>query len=133
MTIKIPKVFVQIPLGDYTDQFGSQVVEVWVNPPRALLKQRLESIGKWLKTIVDQNPQEIPTAETMTRSTQDQYRELFAWYAEIWSQGEHGEHWTADDVWQAYEQSPNFVMWLLDRTNKIFEERQIKPVDKAGG
>lgn len=106
--ITVPKVLRVIPLKEYSPEFGELVVEVWANPPRAMGQKRVELLQRAITTT--------PTDELD--------RELFAWYAEIWSQGVRSEQWTPEEVWRTYEQSPDFIRWLIERTNAEFEAQR---------
>lgn len=111
MEIKIPKVLKEIPLSEYHADFGTRQVVVWVNPSLKLVKLRRELEKQSWTAISKKDEKEADRLNG----------ELNAWYAEIWSQGTDPEmHLSAEEVAQAFEASPDFVRWLIERTSALF-------------
>lgn len=113
--IEIPKILKEIPLCEYHADFGAQTVLVWVNPSRKVGKRRLDLIRESLAALQAQDEAE---ADRLNAA-------MNAWYAEIWSQGEEAEtHLSAEEVERACESSPDFVRWLIERTNALFLQQR---------
>ena len=97
MKINIPKVTQPIALSDYAPEFGEQVIEMWVNPPR---EKRLAFAGimdRYRDTLARiEQAEDSDDLADLTQQIVDQAGELHAWYAEMWSQGE--DEWTAEQV-----------------------------------
>ena len=97
MKVNIPRVVRPIPLCDYAPEFGEQVIEMWVNPPRAkrlefadITKRYKETMDLLAATEDDDELQElVGVIEALAG-------ELHDWYAEMWSQGQ--DEWTAAEV-----------------------------------
>jgi formyltetrahydrofolate synthetase len=109
MELKIPNIVQVIKLKDYAPEFGEVQIFVWVNPTRALMIQKDERLMK----------------KTASRE------EIGAWFAEIWSQGAEGTHWTADEVLKmvdtVMEKDPGLWGWLCSETARLIgEHRRIK-------
>jgi hypothetical protein len=104
MDLKIPNIVKPIALKDYADEFGEAVIWVWVNPTRALRTVLLDKI-------------------VLGESTED---ELYAWFAEIWSQGTEDTRFTPDDVLvmsnNCMGQDPQLWIWLVSKTFGLIAE-----------
>ena len=103
MKVNIPRVTRPIALSDYAPEFGEQVIQMWVNPPRA---KRLEFAGimdRYRDTLaaIEAAEDGAPEIAEMAQRVVDIAGELHAWYAEMWSQGD--EEWTAEDVKELVE------------------------------
>ena len=97
MKVNIPKVVRPLPLSDYAPEFGEQVIEMWVNPPRAkrlefadITRRYKETLDQITATEDDDELQELVSAMEALAG------ELHEWYAEMWSQGK--DKWTAEEV-----------------------------------
>jgi hypothetical protein len=98
MKVSIPKVTRTIRLSDYAPEFGEQVIEMWVNPPR---KKRLEFAGimdRYRDTLaqIEQADEGAEELADLAQLIVEQAGELHAWYAEMWSQA--GDEWSPEDV-----------------------------------
>lgn len=96
--MEFPKVKRPIRMGDYTEEFGEKLIEVWVNVPRAVVEQ-------------------IRTLDAMSEE------ELFAWLSGVWGAGlsaDDPEAWPVENVRVLYElcreNDPALWRWLLGRT-----------------
>ena len=140
MDIKIPKVLKEIRLSEYHADFGARAVVVWVNPTRAVGKRRAELMSRSLRLIgKNLTPGPFPNgkgseegegsqaeAEAKVEAEAEELNAgLWAWYAEIWSQGADVEtHWTLAEIQGYFEASPDFVRWLIERTNALFLQQR---------
>lgn len=102
MRFQIPRLVRPLPLAEYAPELGAVTVFVWVNPPGEFLNRRegLDEVG------------------------------LYAWIAEMWSQGQDpGTHWTADDVralvsGDITDTDPGLWRWLMRRTWELIAEHR---------
>ncbi len=148
MKIRIPKVIVPVELSEYHAELAGQKLYVWINPPMAKLQayndlvnsleqQELEaarqamfpekendakpeqsqssllkafhSVGGWLRFRKMQSPEGLNPR-------------LLEWYAEIWSQGPDGTHWTVDELRMSEIEDPAFLSWMIAQTWRMRAE-----------
>ena len=97
MKINIPRVVRPIALSDYAQEFGEQVIEMWVNPPREKRLAFADIMERYRDTLgqIEATEDSDELAELAERIVSIA-GELHAWYAELWSQGE--DEWTAEQV-----------------------------------
>lgn len=101
--LKIPVVVRDLDLGEYIPEYTGQVIQVWVNPPRAMLAEfdvlRLELIRNYekLKDLSsDADPDQLQDLGQRVDTTQNK---LFAWLSTIWSQGQDDDgHWSEAEI-----------------------------------
>ena len=102
MKINIPRVVRPVQLSDYAPEFGEQAIGMWVNPPRA---KRLEFAGitERFKGVQDQieGCDDGDELEGLFDQIKALGLEMYAWYAEMWSQGD--DEWTAEGVQELAE------------------------------
>ena len=102
--IKIRKVIKPLDLDDYYKTGESEIIRVWVNPPKATrdeyneIKERsralLEQLGK-----VD--PKDEKTLKDLGRQLQETSNRYLSIWSLLWSQDKDEDtHWTPDDVAQ---------------------------------
>jgi len=97
MKINIPKVTRPIRLSDYAPEFGEQVIEMWVNPPRdvrlefARIADEFKAVRDALAAVEDADE-----AGELVQQITDLGQSIYAWYAQMWSQA--GDEWTVEDV-----------------------------------
>ena len=125
MKINIPKVTRPIALSDYAPEFGEQVIEMWVNPPR---EKRLAFAGimdRYRDTLARiEQAEDSDDLADLTQQIVDQAGELHAWYAEMWSQGE--DEWTAEQVKElaeaALDTDPGLWDFVQERSLDLMQE-----------
>ena len=96
MNLKLPDICSIIHLSEYAPEFGEEVIHVWVNPTRAMLQDA-----------------------TRERDA----GEVWQWYAEIWSHGPEGTHWTPEEVEEfagaAMDRDPELWAWVTGETARL--------------
>ena len=136
MKLNLPKLIRPIPLADYAPEMEFQedgktpaVVQVWVNPPQALLaqhgelRQRADAANKRLG-------RDAPAGDdlkALALELSEVGQALAALYAELWSQHADPEtHWTADGVLalSANDTNPDLFGWLTSRTVRLINEHR---------
>lgn len=122
MKFDIPRIVRAVPLRDYAPEYGEHVIWMWVNPPRAkrqafagiaaqwkLLQKRLTDLGA--ETGAGDSEELTALVETLI----EQGRLLYAWWAEMWSQGDDPDtHWTAEEVQEMAEAALDSDMGLWE-------------------
>jgi hypothetical protein len=108
MEIKVPKIVRPLDLQDYAPEMDGMLLQVWVNPPRKLVARYVEIQDEIVKLkgkldeIVERSKNDgvgedlTADIEKLDTSIQAMNADLFAWFAEVWSQGGHNE--TAETV-----------------------------------
>lgn len=129
--IQIPKIVRPLRLADYAPEYGDAVIQVWVNPPRALVeeyREALELAYAAQSSIAGGALEEAGQGEALRQISAAGER-IIAWMAQIWSQGYDAEsHWTAAEVQElvahSEDRDPGLWPWLSAQTrNLILEHR----------
>ena len=133
MKVKAVIITQPIDLGEYNEAMSGGVIHVWVNPPRSVRKEREELLRTYAKFFRSVAVPEKPIAKkhalavlldlfrgkktrTLTQ-LQEAERKVYAWFAELWSQGDNPElHWSVDEVAEINEQDPVLYQWLIRRS-----------------
>lgn len=127
------KIVATLDLGEYRAQFAGQMMQVWVNPPRAV-RQRYADTRREIETIRQEILAEVKakkaaTAERLKEREAQSGRllkEQNAWLSEIWSQGAEDTHMTAEEVErlraESQETNPRLFGWLIDQTVRMMAE-----------
>lgn len=144
MKIELRRIVRPVCLGDYAQEYGNEVIQVWVNPSRAT-RLELQAIGEAsvqardrLNELANQNTDEFTEEERqqLTAELEELAEEfeqltvpLYAWYAAVWSQHDDKEtHWTADDVAElvraCQDADPALWSWLQDETLRLMREHR---------
>ena len=136
MKLDIKRIVRPLALRDYAEEYGDEVVWVWVNPLRAFrmrlyeladefkaVRDRLEELAKAEAEAVEGDAEggtpEGDTPNPEVKSLGDEVDritgELHAWWAELWSQGQDEEtHWTVGDVGELIEAARDSDPMLWD-------------------
>lgn len=134
MRIEIPKIVKKMALAEYAEEFGEQVLVVWVNPPREMLN-RYNDLVKMVQKVMDETESSkkvrLPEDDIsrLNAEMNEIKHKLAAWYAEIWSQGDVpvSAEEVNDLLSAAHESDPAFETWMIDRTlSMIREHREIR-------
>lgn len=126
MRIDIPKIVKPIKLSEYAEEFGDEVIYVWVNPPRRMLMD----IAEWayeaerIRERMRQGEAQDGDMEKLAEIA----RQIERWHAEIWSCGPEEKRWTADEIEILIENSmdtdPNLWKWLTEKTLEMIGEHR---------
>lgn len=122
MKFDIPKIVLSLDLALYHEGFAGKFLHVWVNPPRAIKQARVrlirESAG--IKESTGLSSEELARMQTKTENLLER---MFAWFAEIWSQGDDPEtHWTVAEIQTVYGADPAFHRWLVANTVRMMDD-----------
>lgn len=132
MKLNIPKLTRPMPLTDYApelthDDGSPAVVQVWVNPPQALLTRHAELRARGqaaLKRVKEVGDDQAAAAEVVAEIGAVGAA-LAALFAELWSQhADPATHWTPADVLEVAnsEANPALYGWLTGRTVALIGE-----------
>lgn len=136
MEIQIPKIFEKLELKNYAKEFGEAALNVWVNPPRAMLNERMNLITQII-ALKDEFEADIKRLKA-TRERKEHGQELTdliskksaalnekidplndaleTWYAGVLFEGERPI--TKDEFHEMLEATretdPQFVFWVID-------------------
>ena len=137
MKVNIPKVTRPIRLSDYAPEFGEQVIEMWVNPPRETRLAFSGIMDRYRDTLaqIEEAEEGAPELADMVQAVVDQAGELHAWYAEMWSQGE--DDWAAEQVKElveaALDTDPGLWEYVQERSLDLMREyRRRKKANTPG-
>ena len=144
MKIELRRIVRPVRLCEYAEEYGAEVIHVWVNPSRAK-RLELQALGEAsmqardrLTELADQNTGDLTDDERQRLTTEAEelaeefdrlVEPLYAWYADIWSQHDDKEtHWTPDDVTQlvqaCMDADPALWSWLQDETLRLMREHR---------
>jgi len=143
MKIELRRIVRPVRLGDYAEEYGDEVIQVWVNPSRATrlelqaigqaaaqARDRLAELAKQTGDLADEDRDAINAELEQINEEFDGYMEsICAWYADIWSQHDNEDtHWTAEQVGEVVaacqEDDPAFWAWLQDETMRLIREHR---------
>ncbi len=115
MKITVPKIVRELRVSEYAEEFGDLAIQVWVNPPRALLEELFEQM--------ERKPEETDEHYAVKAGR------VIEIIAELWSQGSDPEtHWTKDELIQlgmeTAETDPELWRWLRGRTFEMIGEHR---------
>lgn len=132
MKVKIAAIIQEIDLGEYNEAMSGGVVQVWVNPPRSVRKEREALLRAYASLFRSVAVSETPEAKKyglgrlldFFRGKNARMSELekagqrvYAWFATLWSQGTNPElHWSAEEVAELNEREPALYAWLIRKS-----------------
>lgn len=147
MKLEIKRIVRPLQVREYAEEYGDEVVWVWVNPPRAFrmrlyeladefgaVRDRLEELAKAeaekAEADAEANAETTnPEAESMGEEVERITGELHAWWAELWSQSRDEEtHWTAEEVGElieaARDSDPKLWDFLQERSMELSNDHR---------
>lgn len=123
MKIAVPKIVKTLAVGEYAQELSEVRLQVWVNPPRSLLARHdalIERVGAAARAGAD----EAGLSATVT----ELWGEMTAVFAELWSAGPEGTHWSAEEIEALIdgmaETDPQLWPWLRKRTILMIREHR---------
>lgn len=151
MKVSIQKVLVPLPLREYAEAYkdaGDPVVQVWVNIPREMLKQRDELDQEYTKLYFQAQTLPGMVKPLLAKAKNDKERERIingneaaqkevqqkledyklrshAWFSELWSQGPEDTRWPVEDILALEEQDHMLLGWMADRTRELLKTRRL--------
>jgi hypothetical protein len=125
MKFEIPIVIGEIPLGDYHADLAGRILYVHLNPSKAMLKKRTENANRQMLAFIQL---EQIKDDDLAKNIQEQLgaleRELWEWYAEIWSKGPPETVWTMDELAELSANAPDFLNWMIAKTTGLYTARR---------
>ena len=151
MKIHIQPICRVLALIEYDERMAPGEVFVWVNPTRAFLARRDETMREFstkrkpvskklfeVSEVSEANEDELFAADKSAvageikkegseiRARLESFNlQMCAWYAELWSRGEDMEtHWTADEVQNLSDLDPALFTWLINHSDRAMKEHR---------
>jgi hypothetical protein len=114
--IIVPKIIREMPLSDYAPEMSAYALQVWVNPPREVIRRfnLIMSTGDTSELFAGQ------TAAPAI-SVDDQVSQ---WYSDILSQGEPERRMSSDDLKALFDEDPALWSFISSRVWQMFEEHR---------
>ena len=102
--IKIRKVVQSLDLDDYYGSGESEIIRVWVNPPRAIREQHNENVTN-AREVVEQmskvDPDDAEAVEKLAERLQSTAALINGFWSTLWSQDrDESTHWSPEEVAQ---------------------------------
>lgn len=140
MKIVIPKVVIAVSMADYSPVLEGQNLHVWVNPPMAKIQAYNDLVADLQAKELDAAKQVFASGKKSdaAKKNETQLSKLFSqllrwtafkkdrikaavgtdpkvleWYADVWSQGPEGTHWTLDELQTLEAEDNAFVGWMI--------------------
>lgn len=128
-----------IDLGDWNETARGKFVHVWVDPPKPILRERDKFNRDYANFMLSQNisakaksaggrspkqskgPTVAEQAERLTAFLNTWKKDVYAWYAKLWSAGPAETHWTVDEIAELDEQNPQLLKWLFEQTKTLLD------------
>lgn len=126
----LPTITRPISLGDYAVEYADARFDVWVNPPRKVMKElyRIQLETYDLLRAVQSNPEGRQEAQLASESQVTTLgNDLVTWLSQLWSAGAVVErHMTVDEVSvlrdTLNDSDPRAWQWLVSNTIKVVED-----------
>src|SRR5688500_13724234 len=143
MKFNFSKIILPLDLGEYHEAYTGQVLQVWVNPPRAMRLERETIIKEYpqalrkLAVSIQQSATPLSPSSTSPQISAERSgdlggeievvnainRKMFVWLVAIWSQHADPEtRWSLDEVITVYDADPAFYTWMTRRTIELMDE-----------
>jgi hypothetical protein len=111
--LSVAKILLPLDLGGYADAMSGQIVYVWVNPTRDVLRKRDALISDYNADAKDQE-----AFSAFMRGIDD-------WFATLWSQHpDASTHWTAQELAELLEADPVLYTWMKDSTIEMLQSHR---------
>ena len=149
MKIELTPTLQTIDLGGWNPAAQGQLIYVWVDPRRDLLRERSAYSQEYASFLAGLRipPPDEPIEETKKETKQEKALRLeqerlelagrqerldeflktwnvrvYAWYAELWSQGPQGTTWTVEELAELDQTNPKLLAWLIGRSKELLDE-----------
>ena len=118
MPIQIRKVVRPLALRGLAQEYEDDFISVWVNPNREMLarfdlaREETEQIKKQLSALAAQKKADPLKIREISDGLDQANQLLYAWYAEIWSQGEDASHHVTAEGVEEWARTADPALWL---------------------
>ena len=118
MPIQIRKVVRPLALRGLAQEYEDDFISVWVNPNREMLarfevaREETEQIKKQLSALAAEKKADPKKIREISDGLDEANRLLYAWYADIWSQGEETSHHVTAEAVEAWARTADPALWL---------------------
>lgn len=130
--IKYKPVLQPLPLSGYHPDYGTESLQVCVNPPKAFMEER-EALLKEQAERSDAASEQMkdPAAEVKQQAVDslNEWAEtvylpqMNAWFARLWSFGD--DKWSADDLGKIHETDAHLLTWLKVRSIEMVDAHRL--------
>jgi len=136
MKLNIEKVIQPLDLGDYAEAMKGQILQIWVNPPMAIIRRRELLLVKY-NLLLDAMKTRAKNADAAAEKTREKIAEevgkqidnfnsyasgeftdgINDWFSDLWSQHhDPATHWTRQELVDLNEADPALYQWLKNQT-----------------
>jgi hypothetical protein len=135
MQIKIQRVVRTLNLYEFEPEYGSEFIEIWVNPTSLLTDKWIDLVenASALRKEISQMISVQADAEKMRPvlgGLEVISNQIIEWLAEIWSQGAVDTHWSVEDVRalinECTEKDMALYEWLVRRTSEMIRDYRLE-------
>ncbi|HAM41549.1 MAG TPA: hypothetical protein DCP69_09490 [Candidatus Omnitrophica bacterium] len=138
MPIEIRKVVRPLKLSEFAQEYGDQVIEVWVNPPRAKRAEYARAafltrtgVARLDAPVTEETPElDEETRTKIVAQIAEGNEGVFAYFGELWSQGpDVSKHLTSaqvkDFAVRCMEEDQALWSFMVNRTLALIEEHRV--------
>ncbi|PKN93019.1 MAG: hypothetical protein CVU44_11345 [Chloroflexi bacterium HGW-Chloroflexi-6] len=124
MKIEIPKIVRPLPLADYAPEYGEAVLQVWVNPPKAL-KDEMQACLVLTESVLEElrklkGPEHKAKRAELSAKMDEIGEQIIGWLSKLWSQGPEATRLSIEDVKalidNTRENDPVLYPWIVKRS-----------------
>ena len=136
MKFEIKPLVRPICLSEYAEEYGEQVIWVWVNQPRAVRVAHAEIVSDFEgvveeRRVLTESGDEVDDQAVAEHGEKldELSRRLYGWFADVWSRHPDEEtHWTADDVDEmvdaCLDADPRLWSWIQSEHWRLITEHR---------
>lgn len=136
MAFKIPKIIRDMPLSDYAPEMGDLKLQVWVNPPREMIRQFglivSTEASSGLFVGAGKAGAEKAGAGTVPVAAINVDDQVSSWYSILLSQGVEECRMSEDDLKQLFDDDPALWLFISARVWGMIDEHRSALEKKPG-
>ena len=125
MKINVTKIIRPLDLGGKAPELSGQIIQTWINPTLAFMKERDEIFMEFARQQKDMGKGDDPE---IVQKWNDWIEGDFTnmnnrWFAKLWSQADDvGTHWTFEEVDELKRVDPALLEWMKSRSVEMIIE-----------
>lgn len=128
MKFNIPKIIRPLEMSEYDEAMEGLALQVWVNPPSGVhgsyWKFQVE-LGKLSKELESLKNSDAKKVEGLSTKIENVNRDIFAWFSNIWSQGENPDtHVSLEEIEAMTDEDPALWGFITHNTMKLIREHR---------
>lgn len=128
MKFDIPKIIKPLEMSEYDERMAGLALQVWVNPPSGVhgsywkAQSELYKLSKELESLKDSDAKQITDLNARIEKVN---RDIFAWFSNIWSQGEDPEtHASVEEIEAMTDEDPALWGFVTSGTMRLIREHR---------